>query len=103
LIRERRIKDPGMAIYDQRKTNHSELYDNMAKDWSLQKSYVKELKSNPAAWKHYHSLSPSVKKQVDRWIMAAKKEETRDRRFSLLLLNSARNELIPSLQWTKKK
>ncbi len=102
LIRERRIKDPGMAIYEQRKTNHSVLYDNMSKDWPLQKSYVKELKSNPIAWKHYNSLSPSVKKQADRWIMTAKKEETRQRRFKVLLQSCQNNVLVPSLVWTKK-
>jgi uncharacterized protein YdeI (YjbR/CyaY-like superfamily) len=82
LIKEKRIKPSGLAIYKQRKKNHSEAYDNMKKDYVLPKHYLKELKSDPKGWEYYQNLPPGYKKQLTRWIMTAKKEETMNRRFS---------------------
>jgi uncharacterized protein YdeI (YjbR/CyaY-like superfamily) len=103
LIAEKRIKPLGLEIYRQRKKGHSELYDNIKKDWVLQESYLKELKSDSIGWEYYKSLSPTVKKQVQRWVMSAKKEETRNRRLNILLESCSEQLLVPPLRWTKNK
>jgi uncharacterized protein YdeI (YjbR/CyaY-like superfamily) len=103
LITEKKIKPPGLEIYRQRKKGHSELYDNIKKDWVLQESYLKELKSDSIGWEYYKSLSPTVKKQVQRWVMSAKKEETRNKRFNILLESCSEQLLVPPLRWTRNK
>lgn len=103
LIKEKRIKKPGLSIYNQRKPEHSKVYENIRKDFKLDKSYVLQLKANKEAWETYTGLAPGMKKQVNRWIMTAKKEETRDRRFARLIEFSSKGELIPALRWSKKK
>ncbi len=39
------------------------------------------LKATPAAWTHFEKLAPSCRREYIRWIMDAKKEETRLRRL----------------------
>ena len=85
LIKENRIQPAGLAIYEQRKEKHSEAYENMKKDFVLPEEYLEELKTDPEAHDYYLNLPPGYKKQAMRWIMTAKKEETRDRRFSRFL------------------
>jgi len=103
LIQEKRMKDAGLLIYKERKQGHSESYDNMKKDWKLDKSYLSELKADKVAWKFYQTFTPIVRNHLHRWIMTAKKEETRDRRFKKLLTSCSSEELLPQFQWSKKK
>jgi uncharacterized protein YdeI (YjbR/CyaY-like superfamily) len=39
------------------------------------------LRANPAAWKHFQDLAPSHRRNYIRWIIDAKREETRQRRL----------------------
>jgi uncharacterized protein YdeI (YjbR/CyaY-like superfamily) len=85
LIREKRLQPAGRAIYEQRKKDHSVAYDNMQKDFELTAHYLAQVKNNARAWAYYQTLPPGYLKQLTRWIMTAKKEETRDRRFAKFL------------------
>jgi uncharacterized protein YdeI (YjbR/CyaY-like superfamily) len=81
LIKENRLQPAGLAIYEERKKDHAEPYENMKKDFTLTESYLKALKKASKAWEYYKSLPPGYLRQITRWIMTAKQEETRDRRF----------------------
>lgn len=83
LISEKRLKPAGLAIYQQRKKGHADPYENMKKNFKLDKAYTEQLNSDKNALKYYDGLPPGYKKQMLRWIMTAKKEETRDRRFKV--------------------
>ena len=85
LIKEKRLKPAGLAIYEQRKKDHAKPYENMKKDFLLTDGYLESLHKNTKAWEYYNSLPPGYLKQMTRWIMTAKQEATRDRRFSKFL------------------
>ena len=85
LIREKRIQPAGLAIYEQRKKDHSKVYENMQKDFVLTKDYFAQLKADERAWDYYQGLPPGYLKQMTRWIMTAKMDNTRDRRFARFL------------------
>lgn len=63
----------------------------------------RRIKADPGAWDFFSSQPPSYRKQCIWWVVGAKKEETRDRRISILIASSARREWIPPMKWTAKR
>ena len=51
-----------------------------------------------SAWEFFRSQAPSYRRTSIFWVMEAKREETRARRFSTLLECSAKGERIPLLR-----
>lgn len=52
----------------------------------------------PEAWDYWKGERPSYRKQVTWWVVSAKREETRERRFRILLESCAQGEVIPRLR-----
>jgi len=92
LIKEKRIREPGLAIYNQRKPDHEQPYENMKKDFELDKEYKERLKGHKIAWKYFQNLPAGYKKQAIRWIMTAKQASTRDRRFKKFYQHCTKEE-----------
>ena len=53
--------------------------------------FLRALKKHPRARKNYESLAPSSRKLYVRWILAAKRDETRSRRVSEAVWRLTRN------------
>ncbi|MEM6799842.1 MAG: YdeI/OmpD-associated family protein [Bacteroidota bacterium] len=68
------------------------------KNAELPQKYLKEIEKNPEAWDYFKSSTASYKKNVSRWIMKAKKEETRQKRLGILIACSEAGEKIPVLK-----
>jgi uncharacterized protein YdeI (YjbR/CyaY-like superfamily) len=51
----------------------------------LSAAQTKELKKNKAAWSFYEQLPPSYRRKVNWWIISAKQQATRDKRFQALV------------------
>lgn len=83
LISEDRIKPAGLEIYKLRKKGHADPYKLMKKEFVLDEEYMKQMQSDSTAIEYFNNLPPGYKKQMMRWIMTAKQEVTRDRRFKL--------------------
>ncbi len=58
---------------------------------------IRELKKNRKAWEFFRSQSASYQRLLSMWIMSAKKEETRDKRFRILKTASAKLRRIDIL------
>jgi uncharacterized protein YdeI (YjbR/CyaY-like superfamily) len=56
------------------------------------------LKGDRAAWEFFQSQAPSYRRTSIFWVMEAKREETRARRFGTLLECSAKRQRIPLLR-----
>ena len=72
------------------------------KEVSLPKEFLEIMIQNPRANQYFESQSPSYRKQCTWWILSAKKEETRQNRFEILIKSSEKNEVIPPFRWSKK-
>jgi len=57
--------------------------------------YSRLLKNNRAAWTYFQEQPEFYRKTVARWVVSAKKEETRLRRIGKLTACSARGKWIP--------
>jgi len=103
LIKAKRIKEPGLIAYSNRKKNKSAIYSYEMEATELSVEFLKRLRNDKTAWAYYLKIPPSSKKHSNRWVMSGKKEETRERRFAILLKSCSASELVPLLRWSKKK
>ncbi len=90
LIAQGRMRPAGLAAYAQRdeaKTEENEAARTLDEDF--QARFAQE---NPAGWDFFQAQSPSYRRIVSRWIMSAKREETRLKRLSELMELSGRGE-----------
>lgn len=55
------------------------------------------LEASPRAWRFWEAQTPSYRKLIGHWVVSAKREETRARRFALLLRSCERWQAIPPL------
>lgn len=92
LIEEGCVAKPGLAAFERRDKTAIAPYSYEDRDKIvLDPKFVKRLKAEPRAWAFYEALPRGYKRLMVFRVMAAKKEETRERRF-LSLLESCRKE-----------
>ena len=103
LIKAKRIKESGLVAYNYRKESKSTIYSYEMEALELSADFLKRLRKDKMALAYYTKMPPSSKRHSNRWVMSGKKEETRERRFLILLKSCLAAELVPLLQWTKKQ
>ncbi|MBU2491266.1 MAG: YdeI/OmpD-associated family protein [Bacteroidetes bacterium] len=97
------MKPEGISAFNKRKDNKSKLYSYEQKSIKLDKKYIDIFKSNKKAWQFFdEKLAVSYQKISIRWVMSAKREETRLGRLRKLINSSSVEEKIPELQKYKK-
>ena len=103
LISENLMLETGLAAFGRRKKHKSASYGYEKVPEKLTIDFESQFKANEVAWNYFDNLSPSLKKLSVNWIMSAKKDETKNRRFKTLMACSHEQLLVPPLRWTKKK
>ncbi|HEV8367162.1 MAG TPA: YdeI/OmpD-associated family protein [Pyrinomonadaceae bacterium] len=81
LIREGRMTKVGLAKIDLAMLGKEPQTKQSKVDLDIPRFVKQALIANTKAWEKFRSLSPSHRKAYIRWIMDAKKEETRKRRL----------------------
>jgi uncharacterized protein YdeI (YjbR/CyaY-like superfamily) len=76
------ITPAGQKAFDLRQESKSKIYSYEKEPLLLNAAYEKQFKKNKAAWEFFSKQAPSYKKVMIHWIMAAKKEETREARLA---------------------
>jgi hypothetical protein len=66
-------------------------------------SYEKTFKAQKAAWACYQAQAPWYRRTAARWVMEAKKTETRERRLAQLIDCSAEGRPIPPLDKRQRR
>ena len=102
LIGEGRMQPAGLAAYEARKENRSGIYSYEQRKPRLEEPYNKLLRQDEAAWDFFQSQPPSYRKTVSWWIISAKREDTRLRRFEKLRACSLQGMRIPEVLPPKK-
>ncbi len=64
------------------------LYAHEVEEVTLPPGLMKQFKANKAAWKYFQALAPSYRKSSANWVMGAKQEATRLKRFQQLVADS---------------
>jgi uncharacterized protein YdeI (YjbR/CyaY-like superfamily) len=97
LEREGRMTAAGRAVFAARDPRKTLRYSFEVRRHALAPELVKRLAADAKANAHFASMPPYYRRVVTHWIMSAKREETRERRFATLLDCSRRGVRIPPL------
>lgn len=102
LKRQGRMRPAGLALFDQRDRRKSGLYSfEQRRQIKLAPRFVRQLRASPKAWAYYKAQAPWYQRTAAFWVMSAKQEPTRERRFATLIAASARRRSISPLLRTK--
>ena len=97
LIAEGRMEPAGLAAFEARSDRSSGVHTYEQEDGAAEASVERELKRNRAAWAFFQDQPPWYRRTCARWVMSAKREETRQRRLASLIADSARGRTIGPL------
>jgi uncharacterized protein YdeI (YjbR/CyaY-like superfamily) len=93
-----RMHASGLAAFDARGNARPIEYSYETRSRELDRAFVRSFKANTKAWRFYQSQAPWYRRVTAFWVMSAKRPETRERRFGVLIDCSARNERIPGVK-----
>ena len=102
LIKAGRMQPAGLKAFEARTEDRSRVYSYEQKDEPLDEQYARQLRANKQAWKFFQAQPPGYRKMMTRWIVSAKKEETRQKRLAQLIAESAQGRAIPFMTRSKK-
>lgn len=88
----------GLAAFARKTAAKSGIYAyEQQKAATLGQEYEKLFRERPDAWKYFSSQPPWYRRTSSHWVIRAKKEETRLRRLTALIADSARGRKIQPL------
>jgi uncharacterized protein YdeI (YjbR/CyaY-like superfamily) len=101
LGRQGRLHAAGRAVFQARRRDRTGIYSYENLPDQLAEPYASMLRKNRAAWDFFQSRPPGYRRTAAWWVMSAKREETRLKRLSTLIGDSASGRTIRPL--TRKK
>ena len=108
LIAAGRVRPAGLAAFAKRSADKTGIYSYEHQRQGevplpLDPAYEKQLRKDKAAWQYWENETPWYRRIVTRWIMEAKREETREKRLSELIEASAAGRRIKGTAERKRK
>jgi uncharacterized protein YdeI (YjbR/CyaY-like superfamily) len=98
LIAEGRMRPAGLRAFAARTENTSGIYSYEQRDAAeLGDALERQFQANHAAWDFFQAQAASYRKAAIWWVVSAKREETRQRRLTGLIEDSAAGRRIASL------
>jgi uncharacterized protein YdeI (YjbR/CyaY-like superfamily) len=97
LIREGRMQPAGLAAFEARRPERSQIYSYEQRPADLVEPYRGIFAKEKAAWAFYQAQPPYYRKMTTWWIVSARKEETRLKRLQSLIEDSKLGRRIDAL------
>lgn len=92
----------GIEAFNKRKEEQSGIYAFENEEKKLHEVYEKQFKANKKAWEFFQQQPAGYKKLALHYVMSAKLEATRNKRFQDLITDSEAGLRMRQLSWTKK-
>jgi hypothetical protein len=96
IIDAGKIKPAGLQLFHARSDKKG--YTSQSRNLLLDPAFEAQLMADETAWAFFTNLTTSYKRESIWWVMSAKREGTRQKRFSILLASSHDGLTIPSLR-----
>jgi uncharacterized protein YdeI (YjbR/CyaY-like superfamily) len=98
LTEEGRMKPAGLAAFEARTEARSAIYSYEQRHLAaLDPEEHAAFRANEEAWSRFQALPPSYRRTAIHWVVTAKKPETRDRRLTTLIEDSAAGRRLKQL------
>ena len=98
LTAEGRMRPAGTAAFERRREDKSRVYSFEQETVELPEDFVERFRKNEIAWTNIQKMPPSYRKPATWWVISAKQDETRQRRLSTLIDDSANGLKIKPLR-----
>jgi uncharacterized protein YdeI (YjbR/CyaY-like superfamily) len=98
LQREGSMSAAGLAAFEARDATAVAPYSFESAEMKLDPLFEKKLRANKKAWDFFQSQAPYYRRVTMFWVMSAKREETRARRFEDVLERCAKGKRIGLLE-----
>jgi len=93
-----RMRPAGLKVFEARREDRSGIYSYEQRDKAVfDPAYEKRFRAKKKAWASFEAMPRSYRQAAVRWVMTAKKEETRERRLATLIEDSAAGRRITPL------
>lgn len=92
----------GIEAFNKRKEHKSGVYAFENEEQQLHEAFEKQFKANKKAWEFFNQQPAGYKKLALHYVMTAKLEATRNKRFQDLVADSEAGLRMRQLSWTKK-
>jgi uncharacterized protein YdeI (YjbR/CyaY-like superfamily) len=93
------MKPAGLAAFNLRNEHKSKIYTYENEEVILSEKFECSFKANEKAWSWFQSMPRSYRKTANRWVMSARQESTREKRFNELLRDCEAGRKIKSLSY----
>lgn len=103
LVEQGRMQPAGLAAFARRREEKSAIYNyEQTQAAALAPAEEQQFIANPAGWQFFQSQPPSYRQAAIRWVISAKKPETRRSRLARLIDDSAQGHTVPPLTRSPK-
>lgn len=104
LTAEGRMRPAGLEAFARRREDRTAVYSyEQRHDAALGPEFAAQFQANHAAWDSFSARPPSYRQAAIRWVMSAKKSETRWKRLENLIVESAAGQTIKELTPPRKR
>ena len=96
LIKSGRMTPAGLSVYDPNAKESSDDYAQAVRrgEVPIPADITRKIKKNVKAWVFFNELPPSQQRQTMSWVVAAKKEETRQKRLQEVIETFAQGKRL---------
>lgn len=92
-----RMHPGGIRAYQERDRSKDASYSYERPEATLPAAWLHRFEADAGAWAYWQAETPSYRRTVMHWVMSAKRPETRERRFAVLVTDSAAGRRIGSM------
>jgi uncharacterized protein YdeI (YjbR/CyaY-like superfamily) len=103
LTKQGMMHPAGVAAFERRSKERSKSYSYERANAKLNASYEKRFRARKGAWAFWESQPPGYRRTATWWVVSAKREETRERRLTTLIEDSAKGRRIGLLAQPERK
>ena len=98
LTEQGRMQPTGLAAFERRRSDRSGVYSHEQRAAAaLSPEQEAVFRAAPGAWEFFEAQAPSYRRMAVWWVVSAKRADTRDRRLSQLVADSAAGRRLAQL------
>ena len=96
LMAEGRMRPAGRSAFEARREDRSGIYSYEQREKAvLDPAFERRFRAKKEAWTFFRAQANWYRQAAIRWVMTAKREETRERRLATLIDDSAAGRKVP--------
>ena len=96
-----RMHPAGIRAFEERDQRRDATYSYERPPEDLPAEYLARFEAEATAWGYWRAETPSYRRTASYWVLSAKRRETRERRFTTLVVDSAAGRRVKPFLTTR--